>query len=77
VWSDDGTSFEILDLTRFVQEILPIVFRHQNYPSFVRQLNKYSFSKIRASHGNDNPVVSVVAFESVLLVSCILIVSLF
>ena len=48
-WAENGDSFEILDNELFVQRILPLVSKHQNYASFVRQLNKYSFNKIRCA----------------------------
>jgi hypothetical protein len=46
-WNEDGTSFTILEVERFEQEILPVYFRHRNFSSFVRQLNMYDFHKIR------------------------------
>jgi hypothetical protein len=50
-WSEDGTSFEILDQKMFAEVVLPNISRHNNYSSFVRQLNKYSFKKIRNTPG--------------------------
>ena len=46
-WSDDGSYFQIKDLTRFESEICPTYFKHQKYSSFVRQLNLYSFHPVK------------------------------
>ncbi|KNZ76265.1 Heat shock factor protein [Termitomyces sp. J132] len=45
-WSDAGDSFFVLDHERFAREVLPRWFKHQNFASFVRQLNMYGFHKI-------------------------------
>ncbi|KAK6361710.1 stress-responsive transcription factor hsf1 [Orbilia blumenaviensis] len=44
-WSDDGDSFIVLDEDRFSKELIPGVFKHNNFASFVRQLNMYNFHK--------------------------------
>ncbi|KAI5793893.1 HSF-type DNA-binding-domain-containing protein [Peziza echinospora] len=46
-WSDTGDSFIVLDNTEFTKNVLPRHFKHSNFASFVRQLNKYDFHKIR------------------------------
>ncbi|KAJ3258915.1 kinase-regulated stress-responsive transcription factor skn7 [Chytriomyces hyalinus] len=46
-WSHDGASFEIVDLALFSSLVLPLLSAHRNYASFVRQLNKYQFKKIK------------------------------
>mmetsp|Transcript_55893 Transcript_55893/g.161894 ORF Transcript_55893/g.161894 Transcript_55893/m.161894 type:complete len:324 (-) Transcript_55893:31-1002(-) len=46
-WSDDGKSFQIQDVKEFSKTILPKFFKHSKFPSFVRQLNFYSFRKLR------------------------------
>ncbi|TLS23154.1 uncharacterized protein PpBr36_06655 [Pyricularia pennisetigena] len=51
-WSDDGTSFIVKDNDRFTKEILPQHFKHSNFASFVRQLNKYDFHKVRNTDDN-------------------------
>jgi len=47
-WSDAGDSFIVKDVGRFTEEIIPTVYKHNKFPSFVRQLNFYGFRKVRA-----------------------------
>lgn len=44
-WSDSGDSFLIFDSSAFAKTMLPVHFKHGNFSSFVRQLNKYGFRK--------------------------------
>ncbi|KAK5311645.1 Heat shock transcription factor [Exophiala xenobiotica] len=44
-WSDDGNSFIVLDEDEFAKTLIPELFKHNNYASFVRQLNMYGFHK--------------------------------
>ena len=46
-WSQNGSYIIIVNAHLLEQKILPIYFNHQNYSSFVRQLNMYNFHKIR------------------------------
>ena len=46
-WSQNGTYIIITNIHTLSKKILPIYFNHQNYSSFVRQLNMYNFHKIR------------------------------
>eukprot|EP00551_Chaetoceros_affinis_P008117 CAMPEP_0203683550 /NCGR_PEP_ID=MMETSP0090-20130426/47577_1 /ASSEMBLY_ACC=CAM_ASM_001088 /TAXON_ID=426623 /ORGANISM="Chaetoceros affinis, Strain CCMP159" /LENGTH=669 /DNA_ID=CAMNT_0050552699 /DNA_START=382 /DNA_END=2392 /DNA_ORIENTATION=+ len=46
-WSDDGDSFLVKDPDKFAKEIIPQFFKHNNFSSFVRQLNFYGFKKIK------------------------------
>ncbi|KAK4190215.1 putative heat shock factor protein [Podospora australis] len=44
-WSDKGDSFVVLDEDEFAKTLIPELFKHNNYASFVRQLNMYGFHK--------------------------------
>ncbi|KIY46854.1 hypothetical protein FISHEDRAFT_12273, partial [Fistulina hepatica ATCC 64428] len=46
-WSDTGDSFLVPEHERFAREVLPMWFKHQNFSSFVRQLNMYGFHKVQ------------------------------
>ncbi|CDO91967.1 unnamed protein product [Kluyveromyces dobzhanskii CBS 2104] len=46
-WSPDGKNFIVLDTNKFTTDILPKHFKHSNFASFVRQLNKYDFHKVK------------------------------
>ncbi|KAK3208128.1 hypothetical protein GRF29_96g1480284 [Pseudopithomyces chartarum] len=50
-WGNDGDSFVVLENEKFTKHILPKHFKHSNFASFVRQLNKYDFHKVR--HNNE------------------------
>ncbi|KAF2670735.1 response regulator [Microthyrium microscopicum] len=50
-WGDQGDSFVVLENEKFTKHILPKHFKHSNFASFVRQLNKYDFHKVR--HNNE------------------------
>lgn len=47
-WGPEGDRFIIKDVVVFTVDILPRVFRYSNFASFVRQLNKFDFHKVRA-----------------------------
>lgn len=46
-WTTSGDSFVVINTTEFTKEILPRHFKHSNFASFVRQLNKYDFHKVK------------------------------
>ena len=52
-WSLNGSFIVITNIHALSQKILPIYFNHQNYSSFVRQLNMYNFHKIRTNPNNN------------------------
>ncbi|KAF1798175.1 hypothetical protein V8B55DRAFT_1344959 [Mucor lusitanicus] len=54
-WNDKGTTFIVKDTNEFSRTILPKHFKHCNFASFVRQLNKYDFHKVR--NGDDGQKV--------------------
>lgn len=45
-WSPSGNSFLVLDEDEFSKTLIPDLFKHNNYASFVRQLNMYGFHKV-------------------------------
>lgn len=44
-WSPDGAALVVKKPTEFAEEVLPCYFKHNNFASFVRQLNMYNFKK--------------------------------
>lgn len=47
-WSEKGDTVVIKDAKRFAEEIIPTCYKHNNFSSFVRQLNFYGFRKIKS-----------------------------
>jgi HSF-type DNA-binding len=45
-WGESGQSFVVPDHDAFAAYCLPQMFKHQNWSSFVRQLNMYDFHKV-------------------------------
>ncbi|XP_019186738.1 PREDICTED: heat stress transcription factor B-3 [Ipomoea nil] len=48
-WNDDGTAFVVWQPAEFARDLLPTLFKHSNFSSFVRQLNTYGFRKVATS----------------------------
>ncbi|KAI4300798.1 hypothetical protein L6164_034133 [Bauhinia variegata] len=40
-WNADGTAFVVWQTAEFSRDLLPKLFKHSNFSSFVRQLNTY------------------------------------
>ena len=47
-WSQRGDTFLIKDSKKFSEEVIPKFFKHNNFSSFVRQLNFYGFRKVKS-----------------------------
>ena len=46
-WNKDGNGIIIVDANKLSEIVLPKYYKHNNYSSFVRQLNMYGFHKTR------------------------------
>ena len=51
-WGPQGDNFVVKDMNEFTKTILPRMFKHSNFASFARQLNKYDFHKVKNTDDN-------------------------
>lgn len=56
-WGKDGHSIVMLEKEKFAKSVLPIHFKHNSFPSFVRQLNRHGFHKV--DDNNDEGATSI------------------
>ncbi|CAG9991386.1 unnamed protein product [Clonostachys byssicola] len=64
-WGKDGDTFVVVEGEKFTRSILPKHFKHSNMSSFIRQLNKYDFHKVKPSSDSENssPLGNVLEFK--------------
>ncbi|KAG0310361.1 hypothetical protein BGZ99_000433 [Dissophora globulifera] len=54
-WAKEGDMFYVYNCIKLADAVLPKFFKHNNWQSFVRQLNMYGFHKKESSLNRKNP----------------------
>lgn len=49
-WLAAGDGFLLVNAEVFAKDVLPLYFKHNNFATFVRQLNMYDFSKVQGRY---------------------------
>jgi osomolarity two-component system response regulator SKN7 len=52
-WNNEFDSIIILNPTLFSSVVLPLHFKHSKFASFVRQLNKHNFHRVKLPPDNE------------------------
>ena len=47
-WAQNGETFIVMDSKEFARTWIPSTYRHNNFSSFIRQLNFYGFRKVKS-----------------------------
>ena len=76
-WGPRGDCFVVKDMNEFTKTILPRMFKHSNFASFVRQLNKYDFHKVKNTDDNQYGEHVSFLFRSVHLPSDLILIFAF
>ncbi len=56
-WSEKGDTFFVRDVDTFASSLIPTFYKHNNWSSFVRQLNFYGFHKVKSDLSINSPLV--------------------
>eukprot|EP01017_Pseudomicrothorax_dubius_P018172 TRINITY_DN20200_c0_g1_i1.p1 TRINITY_DN20200_c0_g1~~TRINITY_DN20200_c0_g1_i1.p1 ORF type:complete len:118 (-),score=6.63 TRINITY_DN20200_c0_g1_i1:278-631(-) len=53
-WDGEGRAILVVDRGQFAKKLLPSIFRHSTYGSFIRMANMYGFQKSNTVDGFDS-----------------------